>query len=868
QSYDWRLLECELSRAERPFAARALHQPIEFIERRGGMRMESLLQDLRFGARMLLKQPGFTLIAVITLALGIGATTAIYTVVNAVLLHPFAYPHSEQLMFLSQKYKGDAADREFAVSYPNFQDWQKQQQVFSHLAAMRGTTLTLTGVSVPEQVHGAYLSPDAFPMLGFAPLRGRVFTAADNHPIATRTAVISYAFWQAHFAGAEDIVGKTLLLDQQTYTVLGVMPPPFKIWGAQIWLPIGLFANEEALQTRRALLGIYGVARLKPNVSLAQARAEMDLISERLAAQYPATNKDTAIKIVPFIENAIENIRPSLLLLLGAVGFVLLIACANVANLLFTQAAAREKEIALRSALGASRARLILQLLIETVPLTLLGGLLGWLLASWGLQAMLALLPAEVIFAESNVQMDGRVLWFALGLLTLTTLCCGLLPAWRFSRTDVSESLKDGARTTTGGLHNRRLRDALVVTEVALSVILLIGAGLLARSFQQMRQVELGFDREHLLSLDLSLPEKKYADAPRTITFYRTLVERLAALPGVTHAGLMIGAPFSRRSLSLPLVRDGEVLKDMQEAMQKPPVFYVPLEGASLAALGLPLHAGRLLNERDVAGAPPVAVVSQALADKYFAGQNPLGQRILLGFPENINKPGMLPKGFDKFDWMTIVGVVGDTRPVSLIETEVALTAYVPFAQAPPAPVVLNTGTLLLRTSGAPSALTHAARQQVLALDPDQPVAKLATMDALITDSMKPQRFNTLLMGIFAALALMLAAVGLYGVLAYTVVQRTHEIGIRLALGAPARAIIKLVLGQGMRLTLYGIALGLAGAFGLTRLLEHLLFGVSKTDPLTFVGIALLLLVVAALACWIPARRATKVDPMIALRSE
>ena len=829
--------------------------------------LEALGQDLRFGLRMLRKNTGFTLVAVVTLALGIGATTAIYTVVNALLLHPFAYPQSERLMFLSQKYKGDPDNREFAVSYLNFLDWQQQQQVFSHLAAMRGTMFTLTGVANPEQVRGAYVSPDAFSLLGLAPLRGRVFTADENHPAAARTAVISYAFWQSHFAGMDNIVGKILLLDQQSYTVLGVMPPSFKFWGGQIWLPIGLTANDEKMQNRLALLGMYAVARLKPGVTLAQARAEMDVVSERLAAEYPATNKDTAIKIAPFIENAIENIRPSLLLLMGAVGFVLLIACSNVTNLLFTQAAAREKEIVLRAALGASRARLILQLLIETVPLALLGGVLGWLLAGWGLKALLAWLPADVIFAESQVQMDGRVLWFAMGLLGLTTLLCGLLPAWRFSRADVNDCLKDGARTTTGGLRNRRLRDALVVTEVALSVILLIGAGLLARSFQQMRKVELGFDSEHLLSLELSLPEKNYA-AAQTMTFYRTLLERLVALPGVTHTGLMIGSPFSRFSIALPLVREGEIIKDMTDATRKPPVCYIPTEGESFATLGIPLRAGRLLDARDAAGSPPVAVINQALADKAFAGQSPLGRRIFLGFPDNINKSDTLPKGLQKFDWLTIVGVVGNTRRFNLDEDEDRLMAYVPLAQAPPASIIVNSGTLLLRTSGDPAALASAARQQVLALDPDQSVSKLATMDALITDSLKPQRFNTTLMGVFAALALVLAAVGLYGVLAYTVVQRTHEIGIRLALGASSSAIIRLVLGQGLRLTLCGIALGMAGAFGLTRLLAHLLFGVSKTDPLTFAGIALLLLVVAALACWLPARRAAMVDPLAALRHE
>jgi putative ABC transport system permease protein len=825
--------------------------------------MQTLWQDLRYGARMLIKNPGFTLIAAITLSLGIGANTAIFSVVNAVLLNPFAYPDAGRIMFLSE-YGLSHPDDSTSVTYPDFLDWQKQQTVFSHLAAARDQTFNLTGVAEPVQVNGAMISPEAFSLLAVAPHIGRVFTDQDNRLDSNRTAVLSYGFWQRQFGGESNVVGRTLLLDNQSYTVIGVMPPRFKFWSADVWVPYGLFGKEPYFTSRVIRADNFAVGRLKPGVTIEQARAELNVIAARLAQQYPDSNKDVGAKVTPLSESVTREIRPALLVLLGAVGFVLLIACANVANLLLARAATREKELAIRAALGASRLRLARQLLSESLPLSLLGSLAGLLLAGWGLEVLLKTLPDDLIPAEASVGIDAPVLGFTLLLTLLTTVICGLLPALRFSKGDLNEGLKDGARLSTGAPGNQRMRGALVILEVALSVILLVGAGLLIKSFLRLQQVELGFKKESLLTVDLTLSLKKYGRPQQLETFYSSVLERLNATPGVQSAAFMNGAPFTNFGASMPLVREGVVYRNLQELSGLECRYFIT-HGDHLRALGAPPLAGRGFTPQDTLNSSPVALLNQAAADKYFPGENPLGKRIMLGVPENLIQPGMLPEGMEKFSWLTVVGVVRNNRQSGLGQ-EYQPAGYIPLAQAPRVPLMLNTATLLARAAQDPVTLAKTVRQQILAVDRDQPVAKIATMESRIDDSLKPQRFSALLMGLFAALALLLAVVGLYGLLAYTVTQRMREIGVRLALGAQPRDVITLIIGQGMRLTLPGVIIGLAGAFGLTRLLERLLFGVSPTDPQTFIGIALLLLFVAALACWIPARRATKVDPMIALR--
>jgi len=646
-----------------------------------------------------------------------------------------------------------------------------------------------------------------------------------------------------------------------------VMPPRFKFWWAEVWVPYGLFGNEASVTSRTVGVGNGVVGRLKPGVTIAQARAEMSAIAARLAEQYPDSNKDIGARVTPLIELVTRDIRPSLLALQGAVALVLLIACANVANLLIARAATREKELAIRSALGAGRSRLIRQLLLECLPLALLGGLAGLLLARWGLELLLKLLPDDIIPAEARIGIDARALGFTLFLTLLTTLICSALPALRFSRSAVLEGLKDGARPVAGAPSNQRLRGALVTLEVALSVILLIGAGLLIKSFARMQQVDLGFRKESLLTIDLSLPSGKYSQQRQAELFYREALERVNATPGVESAAFISGGPFRNSGAAVPFVREGESFTSLQELSGRLCRYFIT-HGDAASALGSPLIAGRGFTPQDTLNSQPVAIISQAAAEKYFPGENPLGKRIRLGLPDNLIQPGMLPAGMSKPSWLMVVGVVKNLRQFDLGQ-EPQVAGYRPLAQASPGSLILiNSSTLLARTTKDPVSLVNALRRQIHSVDSDLPLAQVATAESLTDNWLKPQRLNTFLMGLFAALALLMAMVGLYGVLSYTVAQRRHEIGVRVALGAQSRSIVLLVLKQGLRLTILGVAIGLAGAIVLTRLIERLLFGVSATDPLTFILIALLLTLVALLACWIPARRAAKVDPLVALRAE
>jgi len=830
---------------------------------RGGGWLETLWQDLRYGARMLLKNPGFAMISVLTLALGIGANSAIFSVVNAVLLNPFAYPDADRIMNLST-YELAQPEYERGVSYLNFLDWQKQQSVFTHLAVSRHQSFNLTGDGEPEIVNGAFISPEAFSLLEVPPYLGRVFTAEDNLLDSARTATLSYAFWQRRFGGESSVIGRTLRLDNQMYTIIGVMPPRFKFGWADVWVPIGLFANESPNTVRLASYN-WVVGRLKPGVRIEQARAEMNAISARLARQYPESSIDVGVRITPLSEKATREIRPSLLALMGAVVFVLLIACANVANLLIARAAAREKELAIRAALGAGRWRLVRQLLLESLSLATLGGLAGFLLARWGVELLLKLAPKDLIPGEAVIGVDLRTLGFTLLLTLLTTLICSLLPALRFSKGAVLNGLKEGARLSASASGNQRMRGALVTLEVALSVILLIGAGLLIKSFARLQQVEFGFKKESLLAIDLSFSSGKYDHPQRLENFFRDVLERVNATPGVESAAFMNGAPFTGSGRVIPLVREGQSFSHLQELSNRHIRYYL-VYGDLVSALGSPPIAGRGFTPQDTSTSEPVAIINQAAAEKYFPGENPLGKRIMLGPPENLIQPGM-PEGFKKLPWLTVVGVVKNLRDSGWWQ-EFQAAGYTPLAQAPPVPDIFNFATLLVRSSKDPVSLVNTVQRQIHSVDPYLPLANVATMEDLIDDSFKPQRFNAFLMGLFAALALLLAMVGLYGVLSYMVAQRRHEIGVRMALGAQVSDVLRLVVRQGMTLTLIGVVIGLIAALGLTRWIEKLLFGVSATDPVTFVGVTTSLLVVALLACWIPARRATKVDPLVALKYE
>ncbi|MBO0721183.1 MAG: ABC transporter permease, partial [Blastocatellia bacterium] len=827
---------------------------------RGVRWIEDFWQDLRYGARMLVKQPGFTLMVVATLALGIGANSAIFSVVNAVLLNPLPYPDADRIMNLST-YEHAQPEYDRGVSYLNFLDWQKQQSVFTQLAVSRNQSFNLTGGGEPEIVSGAFISPEAFSLLEVQPIRGRVFTAGDNRLDSARTAMLGYAFWQRRFGGENSVIGRTLRLDDQAYTIIGVMPPRFKFGGAEVWVPIGLFANQSPNIARTASYNTV-VGRLKPGVRIEQARAEINAISARLAEQYPETSIDVGVRIAPLSEKVTREIRPSLLALMGTVVFVLLIACANVANLLIARIAAREKELAIRAALGARRWRLVRQLLMESLSLATLGGLTGILLARWGLQFLLKLAPQDLIPGEVVIGIGWQTLGFTLLLTLLTTLICSLLPALRFSKCAVLDGLKDGARLSTNASGNQRMRSALVTLEVALSVILLIGAGLLIKSFARLQQVEFGFKKESLLAIDLKFSPGKYDQPQRLESFYRDVLERVNTTPGVESAAFINGAPFTGSGQVTPLVREGQSFSHLQELSNRHIRYYI-VYGDLDSALGSPPIAGRGFTSQDTSTSEPVAIINQAAAEKYFPGENPLGKRIMLGVPENLIRPEFFG-GFKKFPWLTVVGVVKNLRDSSWLWQEFQAAGYTPLAQTP-GPVIFKNSTLLVRSSKDPVSLVNAVRRQIHSLDPDLPLANVATMEDLIDTSFKPQQFNAFLMGLFAALALLLAVVGLYGVLSYMVVQRRHEIGVRLALGAQSRSIVLLFLKQGLRMTLLGMAIGLAGAYGLMRLLEHLLFGVSATDLPTFISVALLLAGVALLACWIPARRATKVSPLIAL---
>src|SRR5262245_14727197 len=661
--------------------------------------MQTLWQDLRYGVRMLMKNPGFTTIVILTLALGIGANTAIFSVVNAVLLNPFAYPEAERIMFLSSSRLSEP-NSSSAISYPNFLDWQQQQTTFSDLAAARLRVFNLTGVAEPIQVKTAIISPEAFPLLSVAPQIGRVFTAQDNQLNAARTVVLSHAFWQQQFAGEANVVGRQLLLDDQAYTVIGVMPPRFKFWAGEVWVPFGLFADEDFAKDRSGMVTINALGRLKHGVTLEQARAEFNVIAARLAARYPEANQGRGVRIVPWSESVGRNIRPTLLVLMGAVGFVLLIACANVASLLLARTATREKELAIRAALGAGRGRLMRQLLLESLPLAALASLVGWLLANWGLKLILAWLPNDLLPAEASVRLDARVLLFALGLTLVTTLLCVLLPALLFSQSRVNESLKDGSRFSLADAGGQRMHGALVVLEVALSVVLLVGAGLLIKSFFRLQQAELGFKTESLLTVDISLSQKKYPQAQQIEAFFNRALEQLKALPGVEAAATMNGGPFSNWGAGMPLIREGHSYN--REEMRGRGCGFVVTQGDFLAALGLPLVSGRNFTAQDTSSAPPVVILNQAAADKFFPGETALGQRIKLGLPDNLLPPDAPPT--EKSDWLTVIGIVKNHQPVAL-GLPYFPGAFLPLAQAPREATLLNAETFMLRTAQDPAML-------------------------------------------------------------------------------------------------------------------------------------------------------------------
>jgi len=840
RSYDWRLLECELSRAEQPLAARALQPPMELIEQTGGMRMESLLQDLRFGVRMLVKKPGFTLIAVLTLALGIVANTAIFSVINTVLLGSLPYKEADRVVIVWTTSVSRGIEFEMAPS--EYFDFRDRNSVFAQMAATQKTTLNLTGNEEALALEGHMATASLFPLMGVKPLVGRTFTPEEDRANAS-VAVLSHNLWQSRFAGEREIVGREITLNSRVYTVIGVMPAEFQFppplgghRAGEIWIPRALETDRD--RTSHDLLA---VARLKDGVTLQQAQAEMDGIARQRAQEEPRHNSDSGASLRPIREQIGRQLRPSLLVLAGAVGFVLLIACANVANLLLARAAGRASEIAVRLALGASRFRIVRQLLVESLLLSGLGSGGGLLLAAWIGKAIRTLGATQIPRAE-QISIDSRVLVFTLLLSFFTGLVFGLAPAWQASRANLNEALKEGGRSAHG-TSRQRLRNALIVAEVALSLILLIGAGLLIKSFWRLQQVEPGFDPRNLLSVEIRLPSAKYGEREQSVAFYQQMLERVKMLPGVKAAAIVNHPPFSGRRTNNTFQIEGR--PESANPSDRPRADYRTISPDYFQTMNIPVLRGRAFTDRDAADAPNVAIISQACAKLYWPSEDQVGRRIkVMG------------------NWMTIVGVVGDVKQSGL-DFAAAPHIYVPAWQTP----WLRMG-LLARTAAEPLSFVPAVRRQIQTVDRDQPIYNIHTMEELIDESVSLRRLNLLLLGAFAFIALALAAVGIYGAIAYAVTQRTQEIGIRMALGAQKRDVLKLVLRQGLLLTLAGVAVGLLASFGLTRLMTRLLYEVSATDPLTFIVIAFLLIAVASLACWIPARRATKVDPLTALRHE
>src|SRR5262245_11647161 len=801
--------------------------------------MQTLWQDLRYGARMLMRKPGFTLIAVITLALGIGANTAIFSVVNAALIRALPYHNPDRLILLSATATGGG--RSF-MSLEEIREFQMRAQSLEDVTGVISQSINLTGGERPDRVRGAYVTANFFQVFDLKPVVGRMFAPGEDRPGAEKVVVVNEKIWRERLGADPNLSGKKLILNGEPFSVIGVAAPGFKPpmdSEVEVWIGASAFPGNRAQRDFRFL---FGVGHLKPGVVQERAQAEIDTIANQLALAYPGENTGRGAKVEYLHEIMVGGMRRMLYLLFAAVGVILLIACANLANLLLARGLARQREIAVRASLGAGRWRLIRQLLTEASLLSLIGGGLGLLLAQWGLEA-LRRLPQNFIRGE-EVTVDTRVLLFTLAVAVTTGWLFGLAPAIQLARPELHTMLKEGGRSGGEGAKWNRLRGAFVVTQVALSLLLLVGGGLLIRSFGRLLRVDPGFKPENLLTLEYRLPRNKYQQSEAQWNFHRQVVERIRDVPGVKSASLVGGLPFSGNGGST-----GVILPDREipPRGQEPVVRYNMAIPNYFETIGIPLIKGRLFNERDQLNTPRVFIINQTMARRFWPDQDPIGKQI--------KTDANSPVG-------TVIGVVGDAKHY-LLEEEAQPQMYEAYSQAPGI-----FATVVVRTTVEPMSLAEPVRQAVWKVDSDQPMWKLRTLESLIDRSMADKRFLMVLMGVFAALAMALTVIGLYGVMSYAVSQRTQEIGIRMALGAGARDIQRMVLRQGMTLVLIGVAIGLAASWTLTRLMANLLFGVSATDPLTFSSIPLLLAVVALLACWIPARRATKVDPIVALRYE
>lgn len=820
-----------------------------YRQQRGLPMIETLIQDIRYGLRMSLKNPGFTLVAIIALALGIGANSAIFSVINAVLLRPLPFEEPDKLMLLWEK---DPQAASKTVSYPNYIDWRDQNRSFEALAAFRVTNFNLTGSGEPERLRGRLTTANLFPLLRVNAALGRTFLPEDDRQGAQPTVVLTYGLWQRRFAGDPGIVGRDILLDERSYTVVGVLPKDFQFLSpVDLFVPFHSWENKY-LTSRGFHPGIFVAGRLKPDVTVEAARTNMEAIAANLASQYPETNTQCSINVMSLMESSVGDIGTTLYVLLAAVGFVLLIACANVANLLLARAATRQKEIAIRLAMGATRMRMIRQLLTESVMLSLTGGGIGVMLAFWSLGLLIKLSPGNIP-RLSETSIDARVLAFTMGISLLTGLLFGLAPAWQASRPDLNETLKEGGGKQAGG-GRHRLLSAMVISEVALALVLLVGAGLLMKSFLLLTNTDPGFNPKNVLTMSVQLPENRYDTPDKIVSYFNLATEKLKALPGVEAVALANGLPFFGVPDMSFFVSDGRAKPETGQTPQG--VFYV-VSSDYFQAMQIPLIKGRYLNAQDVQGSNPVMVIDENLARQQFPDQDPIGKQITYGAMYTHE----------------IVGVVRHVAQYGL-DAEPNLQTrpqfYIPYLQLRDDYFKdINARlTFVIRSVGEPLTLATAVRNEIQAVDKDQPIFNISALETRVGESLSRHRFSMLLLSFFAMLALLLASIGIYGVMSYTVTQRTKEIGVRMALGARPRDVLRLIVVKGLQLAGAGVFLGLIASLALTRVMKSMLFGVSASDPLTFAAITLLLAAVALLACLLPARRAARFDPMIALRFE
>jgi putative ABC transport system permease protein len=820
-------------------------------DHRGLPLLETLGQDIRYAFRMLRKSPGFTAVVVLTLALGIGANTAIFSFVYGVLLAPLPYRDASRLVVLNET---TPRVGNVSVSYPNFLDWRDQSRSFSEMAYIEQMSFNLAGagVSQPENISGDSVSPNFLSMMGVRPLLGRDFQSREEKAGTQRVLLLSYQLWQSHFGADRSAVGRTITLDGTAFVIIGVLPPDYR-WPGRIdvMLPIGVWATNNPRATARDDRGDSTVAgRLAPGVPLAQGRAEMEGIAAQLAKQYPAANDQFGVRLQPIRDAFVGNLQTEILVLFAAVMFVLLIACANVANLFLVRGAARTKELALRIAFGASRMRIIRQMLTESFVLALLGGALGLAFALVGIRVITRLIPQGTLVGAS-ISLNGAVLLFTAGVVVLAALVFGMAPAVHATKRDVQEELKEGGRTASVGAAQNRLRGVLAVAEISLALVLLAGAGLMMKSLYRLMNVNPGFQPDRVLTMEMYLSSERYSKDPAILNFWQQVLDGVRALPGVESAALGTNVPLTDNHSRTDITIEGM-------ALPKPGSFPHPdihtVSPDYVRTLGMVLERGRTFTDADKESAPLVALVNQKLARQYWANGDPIGKRFMWGRFDPTSKTP--PK------WITVVGVVDDTKLYGLANPA-RLEVYDPLRQD-----VNNDMDLVVKSRIDSSALTSEIRSAVAAVDKDQPIFAIATMNKLVSDDVSSPRLTLALLGLFSALAVVLAAIGIYGVISYSVAQRTHEIGVRMTLGAHPRDVLRLVLGQGGKFALIGIAIGMVAAFGLTRLMSSLLFSVSASDPATFAAVAILLALVAIFACCIPARRAMRVDPMVALRHE